>query len=201
MNAKMMTTAELGVVALPAPDWAPARAVTELLRKRHSAREFSPRALSPEILSTLLWSAFGINRAATGGRTAPSAHDWRELDVYAVLAEGAYRYDPAANVLHLVRSGDLRAATGMQDFVGNAPLDLVYVANFPAMKDATGEERAFYAAADAGLVAQNVYLLCAATGLATVVRGLIDRRRLAAALGLALQQRIVLAQTVGYPAP
>jgi nitroreductase len=88
----------------------------------------------------------------------------------------------------------------MQDFVGGAPLDLVYVANFGRMTDATPEQRTFYAAADAGLIAENVYLFCAATGLATVVRGLIDRRRLAPLLGLSVDERVVLAQTVGYPA-
>jgi SagB-type dehydrogenase family enzyme len=190
---------ELGVVALPAPAWEPARAVIDILRKRHSTREFATRAIPAEALSALLWSAFGINRAGTGGRTAPSAHDWREIEVYAVLAEGAYRYDPAANVLHLVRSGDLRAATGLQEFVGTAPLDLVYVANFDAMKDSTAEERAFFAAADAAVIAENVYVFCAATGLATVVRGLVDRRKLAAALGLPPHHRIALAQSVGFP--
>jgi SagB-type dehydrogenase family enzyme len=200
MNVLTTTTPELGVVALPAPKWEPARGVIELLAKRHSKREFAPRVLPLEALSSLLWAAFGINRPAIGGRTAPSAHDWREIDVYAVMAEGAYRYDPVANVLHLVRAGDLRAATGVQDFVGSAPLDLVYVADFDAMKDATAEERVFCASADAGVIAQNVYLFCAATGLATVVRGLVDRRRLAAALGLPPHRRIVLAQTVGFVA-
>ena len=194
------SSSELGSIALPPPQWAPAASLVDMLRKRHSTREYSSRPLPLEALSALLWSAFGINREASGGRTAPSAHDWRETDVYAVLAQGAYRYDPAANVLHLARAGDLRAATGMQDFVGVAPLDLVYVANFAKMAGANAEERTYFAAADAGVIAQNVYLFCAATGLATVVRGLVDRRRLAAALGLAVEQRIVLAQTVGYPA-
>ena len=80
---------------------------------------------------------------------------------------------------------------------GQAPLDLVYVADFAKMTDASDEQRTFFAAADAAFIAQNIYLCCACVGLATVVRGLIDRRKLAAALGLARHERIALAQTVG----
>lgn len=192
-------TQEFGSIALPAANWEPARPVLELLRMRHSSREFGSREIDQRALATLLWAAFGVNRDDRGGRTAPSAHDWREIEIYAVLARGAYRYDAPASVLHLVATGDLRAMTGVQNFVGSAPLDLVYVADFAKMIDATPEQRTFYAAADAAVVAQNVYLFCACTGMATVVRGLVDRRRLAPALGLDPKQRIVLAQTVGYP--
>lgn len=190
---------EIGIIELPPPRFERASEVMELLRVRQSARAFSPEPIPREVLSSLLWAAFGINRPATGGRTAPSAHDWREIDVVAVTADGAYRYDAASHALHLVKGGDLRSLTGLQDFVGGAPLDLVYIADFAKMEGASGEQRAFFAAADAGVIAQNVYLFCACTGLATVVRGLVDRRSLAQALGLAVHQRIVLAQTVGYP--
>jgi SagB-type dehydrogenase family enzyme len=186
-------------VALPPPQTAGSVPLMQALRMRRSTREFSSRALLPDVLSTLLWSAFGINRPESGGRTAPSAHNWQEIDVFAAMADGAYRYDPRAHALQPVASGDLRAMTGMQDFVGTAPLDLVYTADFGKMGDASAEDRTFYASADAGFVAQNVYLYCAATGLACVVRGMVDRRRLAPALHLRPDQRIVLAQTVGYP--
>ena len=198
--ADIATMHEIGTIELPAPEWEPATPLLELLKQRKSSREFSPRILPPRVLSTLLWAAFGINRPDTGGRTAPSAHHWREIAVFAVLADGAYRYDPAAHVLRLAKTGDLRVVTGMQDFVGTAPLDLVYVADFAKMTDASDEQRTFFASADAAVIAQNVYLFCACTGLATVVRGLVDRRKLAPALGLAPHERIVLAQTVGYPA-
>jgi SagB-type dehydrogenase family enzyme len=191
---------ELGGIELPPPDLAAAGPLAALLRARRSTREFSPQPLSEALLSALLWAAFGINRPDAGARTAPSARNWQEIDVLAVMERGTYRYDARAHVLHAVRSGDLRALTGEQDFVGGAPLDLVYVANFAKMTGADAEQRAFFAAADAGFVAQNVYLFCAAANLATVVRGLIDRRRLAQALGLPVDQRIVLAQTVGHPA-
>jgi SagB-type dehydrogenase family enzyme len=188
------------VVKLPPPQVGPAGGVLQALASRKSTREFSSRPLPRELLSTLLWAAFGVNRRATGGRTAPSAHDWREIDVYAALAEAMYRYDAPAHALTLAVRGDLRASTGVQDFVATAPLNLVYVADFARMSGASEEERAFFAATDAGVIAQNVYLVCAAQGLGTVVRGLVDRKTLASAMGLRREQRIVLAQTVGFTA-
>jgi len=167
---------------------------------RRSAREYRVDELRADLLSGVLWAAGGINRPATGGRTAPSAHGWMEIDVYAALARGMYRYDPAGHSLRLAVAQDLRAATGRQDYVGQAPLNLVYVADFTRMGDASDEDRAFFAATDAAAMAQNVYLYCAAKGLASVLRGLIDRKRLAGAMALGAAQRIVLAQTVGYPA-
>jgi SagB-type dehydrogenase family enzyme len=170
------------------------------LRGRKSTREFSSRPISQADLSTLLWAAFGINRASSGGHTAPSAHGWQEIDIYAAFSDAAYRYDAKAHALHRVVDNDVRALTGVQDFVGTAPLNLVYVADFARMRDASPEDRTFFAAADAGVIAQNVYLYCASAGLATVVRGLVNREALAPALKLRPEQRIILAQTVGHPA-
>jgi nitroreductase len=99
----------------------------------------------------------------------------------------------------LVSAEDLRPHTGTQDFVASAPLDMVYVADFSRMTDVREEDRSFLAGAEAGCIAQNVYLYCAGTGLATVVRGMVDRRSLARMLHLSNTQRITLAQTVGYP--
>lgn len=192
-------TRELGTIALPAPDLEAARPLLALLRARHSTREFSSRSLDSTVLSTLLWAAFGVNREDSGARTAPSARDWREIEVLVVLESDTYRYDASTHSLHLVKAGDLRPLTGVQDFPAGAPVNLVYVADFAKMVDATDEQRAFFAAADAAFIAQNVYLFCACSGLATVVRGLVDRRTLAAALGLSRHERIVLAQSVGYP--
>ncbi|MCV2368686.1 nitroreductase family protein [Roseateles oligotrophus] len=191
---------ETDMVALPAPKLPPTASLEQALKRRRSSRDFLPDALTLEQLSALLWAAFGINRRDSAGRTAPSAHNWQEIDVFVVLREGAYRYDPQAHRLLLVKAEDLRGASGTQDFVADAPLNLVYVADFTRMSGARPEEREFLAGADAGCIAQNVYLLCAVAGLASVVRGLIDRQRLAKALGLSSQQRIALAQTVGLPA-
>ena len=189
-----------GLFVLPAPVVAPQISLAEALRKRRSVRSFSAEAVPAETLSALLWAAFGINRPTTGHRTAPSAHNWQEIDIFVVLAQGSYRFDAHNHRLGLVKAEDLRAATGTQDFVADAPVNLVYVANFDRMIGAAVEERHFLAGADAGCIAQSVYLFCAGTGLATVVRGLVDRRQLAHDLGLLPTQRIVLAQTIGWPA-
>ena len=187
-------------MALPPPRLDRGATLYQALNLRHSAREFAVTALPEGVLSTLLWCACGVNRPDTGGRTAPSAHNWQEISVYAALAQGLYRYDPAAHALHLAAASDLRALTGVQDFVATAPLDLVYVADFAKMTDASDADRVFLASADAAFIAQNVYLYCAQAGLAVVVRGLVDRAKLAPAMGLGPRERIVLAQTVGFPA-
>lgn len=191
---------ETDSVVLPPPTLSSATALEQALKSRRSSRAFLPDPLPLDTLSAMLWTAFGINRQETDGRTAPSAHNWQEIDVFAVLPEGAYRYDAKGHRLLLVKAEDLRSATGTQDFVATAPLNLVYVADFARMHEARPEEREFFAGADAGCIAQNVYLFCASARLATVVRCLIDRRRLAKALGLSATERIALAQSVAHPA-
>jgi SagB-type dehydrogenase family enzyme len=193
-------TEESGMNKLPAPVMSGGKPLMQVLKERHSTREFSSKALSMQMLSNLLWAAAGVNRPESGKRTAPSARNWREIDIYVMLREGVYRYDANDHSLVLVRKEDLRASTGIQDFVAQAPVNLVYVANLNRMEGASSEQMNLYAAADTGFIAQNVYLFCASEGLATVVRGSVDREALAAKLGLGKQQRIILAQTVGYPA-
>jgi len=187
-------------VRLPPPQTGGGKPLMQVLKERHSTREFSPETLPPQVLSNLLWAAAGVNRPASGQRTVPSARDWREIDVYVTTAEVAYRYDAKAHALQPLVARDLRALTGVQDFVAVAPVNLVYVADLDRMEGATADQKEFYAATDAGFIAQNVYLFCASANLATVVRGSIDRDALAKAMGLAPHQRIILAQTVGYPA-
>ncbi|MBI3432976.1 MAG: SagB/ThcOx family dehydrogenase [Hydrogenophilales bacterium] len=191
---------ETGAIRLPSPETVGGIPLMRALKARHSTREFDGRALPPQVLANLLWAANGVNRPDSGARTAPSAHDWREIDVYVAMADGAYRYDPPTHTLKQVVTGDIRSLTGVQDFVAAAPVNLVYVADLDRMSGAGAEDKAFYSAADAGFIAQNVYLYCASADLAVVVRGLIDRDALGAALGLAKHQRIILAQSVGYPA-
>jgi SagB-type dehydrogenase family enzyme len=186
---------------LPPPQTPRHTSLIDALKARKSNREYSEKPLPLGLISTLLWTAFGINRLDSGKRTAPSAHNWQEIDVYVALPEGMYRYDAIAHALEQTVSGDLRPLTGVQDFVAHAPLNLVYVANLARMTDASVEDKLFFLAADAGFIAQNVYLFCASEGLATVVRGLVDRKALAAPMKLRMDQRIVLAQTIGYPAP
>jgi nitroreductase len=172
----------------------------DVLSRRASNRHFSRAALELQTMADLLWAAFGINRPSDGGRTAPSARNWREIEIYAALPDALFRYDPSLNRLDYVANGDARAATGVQDFVAEAPLNLVYVADYSKMEGISEFQRDVLAAANCGFIAQNVYLFCAGEGLATVVRALIDREGLAKKMGLDRHQRIVLAQSVGYPA-
>lgn len=186
-------------VPLPKPRTEGGQPLLTVLAKRASSRAFRPDPLPPQLLSDLLWAADGVNRP-DGRRTAPTARNWQELDVYVVKADGAFRYDAPAHALVPVASGDLRGLAGTQDFVATAPLHLVYVSDAARMEGATPESVALYGATDAGFVAQNVYLFAASERLAAVVRGSIDRPALAKALGLRPEQRILLAQTVGFPA-
>ena len=186
-------------VPLPPARMSGGMPLMEALKARHSTREFDARPLSSELLSNLLWAAQGVNRPDTGKRTAPSARDWREIDVYVFVREGVSVYEPATHSLRRVSDRDLRALTGTQDFPATAPLNLVYVADLGRMAEATDDNKRLYSATDAGFIAQNVYLFCASAGLGTVVRGSVDREALSAALGLKDNQRIILAQSVGYP--
>jgi SagB-type dehydrogenase family enzyme len=170
----------------------------DVLKARQSARVFAADSLPPQVISNLLWAANGMNRA-DGRRTAPSARNWQEIDVYVVMAGGAYRYDPKAHALEPVAAGDHRAKTGTQAYVATAPVNLVYVADMTKTGKSPAEERDLFTPADAGFIAQNAYLFCASEGLAVVVRGLIDRPALAAALNLRTDQKVLLAQTIGYP--
>lgn len=186
-------------IALPAPDRAGGLPLMQAIAKRHSGRAFAPDALPLETLSSLLWAAWGINRP-DGHRTAPSAIDCEEIDLFVALPEGAYLYDARAHALSLVAATDVRRVTGYQDFVDRAPLDLVYVADHARMKVVPAGERERYASVAAGAIAQNVYLYCASAGLETVLRAWIDRAAVADALGLTHDQQVLLSQTVGRPA-
>ena len=172
----------------------------DALVARRSERQFRPDPLPLPVLSALLWGAAGINRPATGGRTAPSALNAQEIAVYVALPSGVYVYEPSAHVLNLLRDVDARRVTGYQEFVDDAPLELILVADHTKNRLVPGELRSTYAAVSAGAICQNVYLFCASAGLVTVARAWFDRDALAAALALDRSQHLVLAQTVGYPA-
>jgi nitroreductase len=168
----------------------------QVLKERKSVRDFGPEALSKQTISNLLWAAWGINRE-DGRRTAPSASNRQEIDVYAIMADGAYLYDAQANALKPVTRTDLRKLAGTQPYPADAPLNLIYVAD-TAKLGGDDAARLATANADTGFIAQNVYLFCASEGLGTVVRGSVNRDDLGKALNLRAGQRIILAQTVGY---
>ena len=168
------------------------------LKLRRSTRQYSDRPLPAQTLSDLLWAAFGINRPS-GDRTAPYWRHVMVMDIYVAMADGVWIYEPKAHILLPHLQGDIRAQTGLQEFVATAPLNLVYVAHGERMTDISPEERRLYASVDTGFIGQNVYLFCASEGLATVFRGSVDYPKLARTLKLPDQQFVTFAQTVGYP--
>ncbi|MBN1901618.1 SagB/ThcOx family dehydrogenase [Candidatus Sumerlaeota bacterium] len=190
---------ELKDISLPSPRMKGGMPLMQALKERQTSRAFSEKKLPPQLLSDLLWAAAGINKPDSGRRTAPSARNWQEVQVYAIMREGAYHYDAKANCMRAIAKGDLRKLTGGQDLATSAPLNLVYVADLSKMKGAPEKDKELYAGADTGSISQNVYLFCASEGLATVVRALVDRKPLTEALKLSPDMKIVLIQTVGYP--
>ena len=170
----------------------------QALQLRQSIREFSSRPLSIQHLSDLVWAAYGVNRPS-GDRTAPYWRHVMVIDLYAVMADGVWKYDPTQHALQPHLDSDIRVHTGLQDFVATAPLNLVYVAHGERMKDISAEERRLYSSVDAAFAGQNVYLYCASEGLATVFRGAVDHDRLNQAMRLGEGQFVTFAQTVGYP--
>jgi SagB-type dehydrogenase family enzyme len=190
---------ELKPIQLPKPQMDGGRPLMQTLKERGSSRDFSPEKLPLQVLSNLLWAAFGVNRPDSGKRTAPSAKNWQEIDIYVATADGLYLFDAKAHLLKPILAEDIRGMTGRQSFVKIAPINLIYVADFSKTGTLTDEEKEFYSAAHTGFISQNVYLYCASEGLATVVRASIDRPALAKAMKLRPDQRITLAQTVGYP--
>jgi nitroreductase len=170
----------------------------QLLGKRMSSKGFSPEPLPVEVLSNLLWAAFGINRP-DGKRTAPTASNRQEIEIYVAAANGLYLYDAKASLLKPVLTEDIRGMTGRQPFVKEAAANLIYVADYSKMGTVTNEGKDLYSAAATGFISENVYLYCASEGLATVVRAGIDRPPLASVMKLRPDQKIMLAQSVGFP--
>jgi nitroreductase len=186
------------VKELPPPRATGGKPLIDALKLRRSIREYADRPLPPQVLSDLMWAAFGINRPS-GDRTAPYWRHVMVIDVYASFADGVWLYDPKQHRLDQRLGADIRGQTGMQDFVATAPLNLIYVAHGERMQDIPAEDRRLFASVDSGFIGQNVYLFCASEGLATVFRGAIDYKKLAATMQLGEGQFVTFAQTVGYP--
>jgi len=191
-------SAGLKLMQLLQPQMDGGRPLMQVLKDRKTSRAFSSEKLPMQVLSNMLWAAWGVNRP-DGKRTAPSARNWQEIDVYVALADGLYLYDAKANILKPILAEDIRAATGGQSFVKDAPVNLIFVSDFSKMGNAPADQKDFYSATDTGFISQNVYLYCASEGLATVVRGYVDRPALAKVMKLRPDQKVILAQTVGYP--
>lgn len=185
---------------LPAPKLDSSKSLAQALKDRKTTREYATENLTPQVLSNLLWAACGINRPDSGRRTAPSAKNWQEIDVYVSTTEGMYLYDPRGHALVQVVSGDVRSLTFTQPVFKDAPVNVVYVADISRMADDAQEDRRMILAAmDTGFMAENVYLYCASQGLYTGFRVTLDKEKLGQALKLKPSQRIMAAQSVGLP--
>lgn len=181
---------------LPFPKVVGGMPLQEALSNRATNRNISRKPLSDQQISDILWAANGVNRAESGMRTAPSARNCQEVEIYAFLKSGIYKYDALRNYLFLVKAGDFRREAGKNAFFKDAPLALVYVADFEKMSEYDKEAKEFYSATDVGFVSQNVYLYCASNHLATCVCGFIDRESLALRLGV-INGKVLLSQPVG----
>ena len=189
-------------IILPAPVCTGGMPLRDALMTRRSVRTYSPRRFNLDdkqdlqLLSDLLWAAFGP--ISPKRRSAPSSHNRQETDLYVLLPEGAFRYDPSGNRLFPVVGTDLRAASGAQDYVGTAAAEIAFVADTTKVtgKPPRGLVETIYV--DTGFISQNIYLFCASEGLATVVRAMVPKEALAAALQLTPSQEITLVQTVGW---
>lgn len=188
-------------ITLPAPDKSGGKPLMQALNERKSSRSYSKENLTQQQISDLLWAACGYNRPEQKMRTAPSAMNTQEIDIYVALSSGIYLYEPSAHKLIQISNKDLRGLTGSQDFVAEAPLNLIYVADMAKLKKKEGDEikdsELLWPYANTGFISQNVYLYCASANLVSVVRGLVPKEKLAPAIGLRSNQVIILAQTVG----
>lgn len=189
---------ELKTIKLNTPDKNRGSAVMKALSDRHSDREYAAKELSLQDLSDLLWAANGINRP-DGKRTAPSALNKQDIDIYVIMKEGAYLYDAKANSLQPVTKGDHRGAVaGGQDFVKSAPACLVLVSDLSRFGNVADHTK-LMAAVDAGIVCQNINVFCASAGLATVPRASMDQAALKQILKLTDNQLPIMNNPVGYP--
>jgi hypothetical protein len=184
-------------IQLPAPQKEIGKPLMQVFNSRQSTRTFTTTPVSIQNLSNILWAAFGINRP-DGKRTAPSAKNWQDIDIYVFIPEGVFTYNAKDNKLEQVSTLDLRGLAGIQDFVKVAPLNIVYISDQSKMGKISNEDKMMYSGADAGFIAQNVYLYCASQNLGVVVRAMIDRNALSQKLDLKPEQKIILAQTIGY---
>lgn len=183
-------------IALLPPSTALGVDVMEALASRRTERAFSNNDLSDQQISDLLWAANGVNRVEDGKRTAPSARNAQEIDVYLFTSAAIYRYEASSHSLKLVKEGDYRTSAGTQPFYAAASVAISLVVDFDKMEGFDDEAKAFYSATDVGYVSQNIYLYCAAKNLATVVCGSVDRELVAGLLGIK-NGKVLLSHAIG----
>ncbi len=170
----------------------------KLLSERRSLREYSSRELSIEVTAEILWAAAGIS-SPDGKRTAGSTRNWQSIEIYTVRNDGIYFYNAKENTLDPVATGNYQALTGMQPFVTNAPLNILYVGDKSKMAIDDPTKQYLMLGTDIGLMSQNVYLYATENGLSTVIRGSVNHEPLAKIMNLPPEKEILMAQTIGYP--
>ena len=184
-------------IKLPEPEKKGGMTLNEALVSRKTNRTFASKELSMQEISNLLWAANGINRM-DGKRTAPSARNAQEIDVYVAMKTGLYKYEPNDNALRIISEKDQRHQMSQRpQMIEEAPVALIFYANYDKMKNFDDASKEFYGATDAGFVSQNVYLYCAAHNLNTVVMGYIDRDAIRQMIDV--DGKAILVQPVGYP--
>jgi hypothetical protein len=202
---------DLRPIALPEPATEGGKSVLAALRERRTIRRVREDRLPPQVLSNLLWAAFGVNREngpfGQIGRTAASASNAQEIDLYVALPEGVYLYEARRHRLAPVVAGDLRGLAGNRGRGAQAPVRIIFVADIaryatagfqePGLRDEE-TQKSYYNVAT-GLIAGNIYLFAGSQGLAAWFHN-CNKPALARALGLRPEQRVLYAQTVGYPA-
>jgi SagB-type dehydrogenase family enzyme len=184
---------------LPTPQKTGGMPLMEALAKRTTVRTFDTTDISMQQLSNLLWASFGINRP-DGKRTAPSASNKQEIDIYVLLKNGAYVYDAQNNKLIQVTPEDLRSQATDQRFA-EAPVQLIFIADLAKRGESSEEGKLRTANIDCGYISQNTNLYCTSEGLATRPRGSVNRDALISKLKLRADQKILLAHSVGHPKP
>ncbi len=200
-------------IKLPKPKFDRSRSVLTALQQRKTIREISDRKLPLQVLSNLLWAAWGVNRTSgpfgIPGRTAASASNSQEIDLYVALREGIYLYDAVQHQLVPVVKGDLRSLAiglGQENVGARSAVRLIYVVDINKLTNTAGfkepglhdpEIQKSYYFVDTGLIAGNVYLFAASQGLASWFHN-CDKAGLAATLNLRADQRVLFGQTVGY---
>jgi nitroreductase len=192
----------VSTVALPAPRTEGGLPLMRALELRASHRTYGREEIPMQVLSDLLWAAIGINRPS-GLRTAPTAVNVQDIEIYLATGKGAFRFDPRPHALQAVLADDVRALTGTQSFAGEAPVNIIYVSDYGKLGGLNygiyGADSVAWSWTHTGFISQNVYLFCASEGLSTVVRALLDRDSLAKKIGLESTKHITMAQSVGYP--
>ncbi len=201
--------AKQNIIQLPSPQMDGGQPLMKALKARKTTRAFNTKTIPQQVLSNLLWAADGINRPESGGRTAPSSWDWHNIGIYVATSDGLYLYERKGNTLMLILQEDIRAKTGSQPSAVNAPIVLIYVADYAnnnIINFKTSEafpapyaQRVIESTGNVGFISQNVYLFCASEGLVTGVRATINKPPLAKGMRLKYSQDVIFAQSVGYP--